>query len=165
MRRHCPLFGNWDFQSMELNFIRICWNVGILWAHSGTFLHHTANLYLFFPPQNTCCCAFSPAAAPLFEVCLMWPDAENELLFRFQSLPKPHLGAMSHTWLLAVIDLRSGRLWHCWEKKRKEKKKTPSTKWDSVVQRLLSSEMNSFIIQLVNRGERESDYFKDSRQV
>lgn len=105
---------------MELNFIRICWNVVILWAHSGTFLNHTANLYLFFPPQNTCFCAFSPAGAPLFEVCLMWPDAENELLFRFQSLPKPHLGAMSHTWLLAVIDLRSGRLWHCWKKKEKK---------------------------------------------
>lgn len=76
----------------------------------GFFLHHTANLYLFFSPQNTCFCASSPAGAPLFEVCLMWPDAENEPLFRFQSLPKPHLGAMSHAWLLAVIDLRSGRL-------------------------------------------------------
>lgn len=75
-------------------------------------LQHTANLHLqpIFLVLKICFFVCSPTGVPLFGVCLMWPDAENELLFRFQSLPKAHLGAMSHTWLLAVIDLRSGRL-------------------------------------------------------
>lgn len=73
------------------------------------FLHYTAKNALFFlSTEYASLCVFAHWSAP--EVCLMWPDAEKELLFRFQSLPKPHLGAMRHRRLLAVIDLRSGTL-------------------------------------------------------
>lgn len=69
-------------------------------------------------------------------MCLMWPDAEKELLFRFQSLPKPHLGAMRHRRLLAVIDLRSGTL-------DTVGKKNLAAKCGCVVQCRLLSEINN----------------------
>lgn len=71
-------------------------------------LHYTAKNVLFWSSEYASLCVFTHWSAP--EVCLMWPDAAKQLLFRFQSLPKPHLGAMSHRRLLAVIDLRSGTL-------------------------------------------------------
>lgn len=67
-------------------------------------------LTMYFFVLKMCVFVSSPTGVPRLEVCLMWPDAEKELLFRFQSLPKPHRGAMSHAELLAVIDLRSGTL-------------------------------------------------------
>lgn len=97
--------------SISLNLLQRRWEI----LHNGTFYITLPTTYSFLP-SDTYFCIFLPTVAPLLKVCLMWPDAEKELLFRFQSLPKAHLGAMSHTRLLAVIDLRSGTLWHCWKK-------------------------------------------------
>lgn len=97
----------------HLNLLQRWWEI----LHSGGFYTTLPRMYFFWSSEYVSLCVFTHWSAP--EVCLMWPDAEKELLFRFQSLPNPHLGAMSHRRLLAVIDLRSGTLWHCWKKKKK----------------------------------------------
>lgn len=101
------------FRCMELNFILNCCKDDKKYYTQGVFTRHCQECTLL-SSEYASLCVFTHWSA--HEVCLMWPDAEKELLFRFQSLPKPHLGAMSHRRLLAVIDLRSGILWHCWKK-------------------------------------------------
>lgn len=96
------------FRSTELNFTQICCKDDEKYYTVGIFTLHCQECTFFLSTEYTSLCVFAHRSAP--EVCLMWPDAEKELLFRFQSLPKPHLGAMRHRRLLAVIDLRSGTL-------------------------------------------------------